>query len=61
MTPTRDWGWKVTVHAYGTGPIPGSEAMIDAANQVAEQIGADDFVGVEFKRVKKAPHDQVAT
>ena len=55
------WGWKITIHAYGTGPIPSRESMFEASSKVAEAVGADDFVGVDFKRVQKPPRDQAAS
>ena len=45
------WGWKVTIHAYGTGPVPPGAVMIEAANRAAEIVGADDFVGVDSRVV----------
>jgi hypothetical protein len=57
----QPWGWKMTIHAYGTGPMPPSDAMIEAANRAAEYVGGDDFVGVDCKVIRKRPSDQVAS
>jgi hypothetical protein len=55
------WGWKVTVHVYGTGPIPSSDQMFEAVAKTADAVGANDMGGVDFKRVKKRPNEQVGS
>lgn len=58
MPSKQPWGWKVTVHVYGTGPIPSPTQMFEASSRAAEAVDADDFVGVDFKRVNKKPASQ---
>lgn len=58
---TSPWGWKVTIHLYGSGERPPGGAIIEAAQKAAEYIGADDFVGADTKIVQKRPGEQVAS
>jgi hypothetical protein len=57
----QPWGWKTTLHLYGTGSMPSSEAMFKAAHCAAEAVGADDFVGVDCKVVQTKPNEQIST
>lgn len=54
------WGWKVTLHLYGTGECPSTTA-IEAASAAAEIVGADDFVGIDTKIIQTKPNEQVAS
>ena len=58
---SEPWGWKATVHIYGSGPMPhDADALGELANQLADKLGADDFVGVDLRPVRDQPNDQGA-
>ena len=57
----RPWGYKLTIHVYGSGPMPGRESMFEAAREAAEIVGADDFVGVDARVVRSRPKEQVGS
>lgn len=59
---TREpWGWKVTIHVYGSGEPPFGDEIPHACKLVADALGADDFVGADVKIIQTKPADQVAT